>query len=94
VKSNNGLILILVGATLILAPVLIHSIRNSHDKERVERFYDHLPNGALLPESLRPSDFGAHDWACLAVGTVLTFTGVARSRPAAATKPTPWPADA
>ncbi|WP_165246756.1 hypothetical protein [Paludisphaera soli] len=92
-KSNNGLILILVGATLILAPVLIHSITRSHDKERIERFYDHMPNSAVLPESLRPSDFDAQDWACLAVGAMLTSVGVARTRPTPATKAAPWPAD-
>ncbi|MDG3007617.1 hypothetical protein [Paludisphaera mucosa] len=89
-KCNNGLLLIIVGAVLVLSPIFLHAISNAQDKERIERFYNSNSNHVVLPNALEPTDFGGSHWACLGLGAALTFIGVGRSRPVSTAKPTSW----
>ena len=87
-KRLSGLVVI--GATLVLAPVLTHAISSAHDKERIAEFFRRNPNNAVLPAALEPSGFAGYHWACFGIGVSLLFAGIRESKLAGATKPEAW----
>ena len=85
-KRAGGLPLIVIGAVLILAPVIADAISTQCDKERIARFYQQNPNNAVLPSELRASDISGYDWACFGIGVGIAFTGVGQMRRAESVK--------
>ena len=86
-KRNTGLVLIVLGAVLILAPIVTHAIQAERDKAHIAEFYSRNTNNATLPHELKPSEYAGYDWACFGIGVSLVFTGVGNARRAESGKP-------
>jgi hypothetical protein len=70
-KTPIAFTLIVLGASLIVAPVLM----SQRQLERVASHYQEHGDGSQLPNELRPRQYGAYDWACMAAGAILSFIG-------------------
>ena len=84
---HSGLPLIVIGAILVLTPVVTHAISSGQDKERIAEFYKRNPNNATLPEELKPTGYAGYDWVCFSIGAAIAFTGVGQSRRSEMVKP-------
>lgn len=88
--GSHGLVLIVFGVILVLAPVVNHGIATAFDKQRIAEFYRHNPNNALLPAGLSPADYAGYDWSCFGIGVALASVGVGRTAQAGSAKPEAW----
>lgn len=86
----QGLVLVVIGAVLILVPVVFHEVGVQLDKDRLSGFYRQNPPGSLLPADLRPGGYEGYHWACFGVGAAIACTGLGRSK-AGEAAPAKWP---
>ena len=76
-KSNpTAVALIVMGALVILGPVLSQSA----NKENVAEYYRRNSPGVRLPEAMQPAGSGSYAWACWLAGAGMVFAGVRLNR--------------
>ena len=85
-----NLAVMLIGATLILAPLGINFVASEFHKNRAADFYRSNPVGAKLPEALESSTNVGYQWACFGIGTGLAFAGLNGKKSCGTAKPEAW----
>jgi hypothetical protein len=67
--------LIVLGAIIIIVPVVAHAYSANRDKDRVAEFYTRNSNAATLPPALTPAEYTIYDYMCFWAGAVLAAVG-------------------
>jgi hypothetical protein len=61
-RCNAGVVLIVMGALVVLVPVVATAYTKNTNKDRIAEFYSRNSPGVPLPDAMEPGS-GAYDWA-------------------------------
>ena len=80
-KNNPiALALIVMGAFVILGPVLVSAYSKNANKENIAEYYRRNSPGVRLPESMEPAGTDPYAWACWLAGAGMIIVGARKSR--------------
>jgi hypothetical protein len=79
VRNAIGSVLIVMGALVILAPVVTTACSKWANQDHIAEFYGHNGYSIPMPEAMRPGN-GTYDWACLFAGAGMVVAGALTGR--------------
>jgi len=79
-RNPLAVALVVMGALVILGPVLAEAYSRAANRENVAEFYRRNSPGIGLPEPMQPAGSGPYAWACWVAGAGMVVAGVRVSR--------------
>ncbi len=73
-RCNAGAILIVMGALVILVPVVATAYTKNANSDHIAEFYSRNSYAIRLPDAMQPAS-GPYDWACWIVGVGMVVAG-------------------
>jgi hypothetical protein len=89
-QRTPNLPVMIIGAVLVVAPLVINFIASERDKARAIDFYQVNPNSATFPKALESTNNVGYQWACFGIGTGLAFAGLNGKKSCGTVKPEAW----
>jgi hypothetical protein len=73
-RCNAGVFLIVMGALVVLVPVVATAYAKNANKDHIAEFYSRNGFSVPLPDAMEPAS-GDYDWACWIAGVGMVVAG-------------------